>query len=1557
MRNIIAANPEIEFYYFSGVAEKGPPNAHAIAVSDHHRTMDGGIDASSICVPNAEYSLEGKAGDIGILLDMAAAVADTRRHFDIVDIPDYEPFYGLLPELLRLYGVTFDRAVQSLHGALTLSIGDLWQGPNTGNLSVLRAYERLAYRAADVRYGISQAYIRQLTAQEDLTGVVIDPFLAVNQADISWGEEYSAPPPTSSRRGRLPRGLRPQLNFVGRQDKIKGPDLFLYFVANLPLDRVGEINLYGHSVEIEGTRSATVLTQIAEQRGIKIHDNRPLPHRELLDIYATRRDITFITSRVDTFNLAAFESLLNGCPTVISKACGICDYLDEVWPDLPYVKFDPDNIWESLPAVVDVIDQYDEYRQRIAESLSSGPRPYGGDLASVLNAPATADGEARRKLAAIAAEIVQTVDRKNRPRSLASRITEAKEAARAHAIGHNTTDLSAHMPNVMRGVDGMNALCRQGARAFAGLSEVDSTIRELTQIVEQYRAERIGAFDLLARAEQVRGNDLLYAVYQARRFRLARRAEPKILESVRRILIDRGFPAEEKALQLMYRGAEEDVYEHLYSQRALCGPPGDDGIDFVEHFNRRENPRVAVLVSVYNAAEKLPQFVQGMRSFVPETLKGLEVIFVDSGSPDDSSAVLRRELSKPMATDRALDATIMRTTRRETIQAAWNRALTIVRAPYITFLGADEMMRPDSLEILAGILDREPGVDWVQGNAVVCEVNEHGTPVRDVMTYNRMLDRRFMHYLDCCYMGWVGGLYRRRVHDVAGYYNPTFRAAGDNEFKNRALPVMSVKTIPDVLGMFRNFPEERTTQSPLAEVEDLRAWYLPRSVGGMRYAFEGRDPCEAVELFFRCLSYRKTYMNIMCTDLDLALSVARFLELYHPDQFVNIQRHVPSVIRAANAYRELDGLISSPGGSPITTFAKARERADVIALEIARSEWELREGAPGIVLGLTNDNRHHQHHNVWKSVPNRYLVGRMLDFHDLAGPQDLAEVLSSCQSSDPLVDFETAWTTNQTEEVRRLFEETSLDLVLPVPDDDAAAAAAAAATVDALRRSKAHGKGLSLVVAGAAPRDPAWGGARIYVLGRARTLRPVLAAGRLPILPYWSPAAVTAMLPTAVDLLCSGKPMLVSRPMAARLATVAGDLSEAEADGSLIVCETIDDLAAQAAIYVRAPHQRRLAATKNARAHAARLRDASRGDGPIEATSAATTLPLGDDWLIEWDEETEAINRALHSLIELDAEAWPRRARLDTILSSTTARAKLAAIADALLVRKDAHALETSQSFFQILRRQPMATSVVAAVAQMYLKAPPPLTASQPERITKWKNADCDIAIPGTDAAWFHAALETFIRETHLPYLAGQGVRIVVLGVEPPPQAVDGVTILPPGCDEADHLQAARAILCLGDGQASLRPGSLDRFLPMLSYGKPLMGTPEALWFVEGRAAGLLVPTSAKALADDILDLLADESAAAVRAQVADAVRARLTEAAATKVELLAPVIAFDVMEETESAPEAENDEKMLAEAYWRRYPDVAADPEFGMSGTLGYAGAFEHYRRYGQQEERVWTP
>jgi hypothetical protein len=235
----------------------------------------------------------------------------------------------------------------------------------------------------------------------------------------------------------------------------------------------------------------------------------------------------------------------------------------------------------------------------------------------------------------------------------------------------------------------------------------------------------------------------------------------------------------------------------------------------------------------------------------------------------------------------------------------------------------------------------------------------------DIMTYDRRGYRQDLVYLETCYLSWVGALYRRSIHDRFGYYDESYRAAGDTEFKNRVMPHIRSAHVKLPLGVFNNYPEERTTQHPRAEIEDLRAWYLWRSPAGMDYAF-GRRPVEdAVALLRDCFAYRKSFCGHWSTDYDMALSLSDHL-LRRPDRPDFAAAAFQETRRAVRLIEELESLPSdllqpNAGLAPrLYGLAQLRE-----AQGLARRQKERLGLAETPRFDVFNDNRYEQHWWSW----------------------------------------------------------------------------------------------------------------------------------------------------------------------------------------------------------------------------------------------------------------------------------------------------------------------------------------------------------------------------------------------------------------------------------------------------------------------------------------------------------------------------------------------------------------------------------------------------------------
>jgi glycosyltransferase involved in cell wall biosynthesis len=292
--NLILNNPTIDFYCFgdAGASASLPQNAHFVQATDVHRRQSREFRLDEMLEGDPAEPLKRHPEELALLLDLAVA---------------------------------FDRVALSMHGALSMGIRDNWGEP--GDLSSLIEHEELLYRYCDIRYGIGRQYIADW---EEACGP------PAQLLDIS--KIYDVVPAARQRAARAPmRDAAPDLCFIGRQEKWKGPDLFLELCSQLPRDAFAEVRLYGPTVQLHGADSMEELRRLARFRSLDI-TNEVVDTGRIIERMRDDRMVVVLPSRRDTFNLVAIEALLSGCPTVVSTRCGVCDFLDTVYPGIPYVK-------------------------------------------------------------------------------------------------------------------------------------------------------------------------------------------------------------------------------------------------------------------------------------------------------------------------------------------------------------------------------------------------------------------------------------------------------------------------------------------------------------------------------------------------------------------------------------------------------------------------------------------------------------------------------------------------------------------------------------------------------------------------------------------------------------------------------------------------------------------------------------------------------------------------------------------------------------------------------------------------------------------------------------------------------------------------------------------------------------------------------------------------------------------------------------------------------------------------------------------------------------------
>ena len=879
-RKLFAAGPDARFTYVLSqepVTFPRPSHIAAIHCGRECGTQTTATDPES-CWAQAFANAERIAAAIG------------PREFDILEIPDYRADLLLLPWAMQQLGAQINKIVVSLHRRVSRSIQLGWDRSARAQQygHQFDEWERLLFAAADVRYGFSRENLEDWSRDCSLgRNSLNSERTAAGSHRYEGGSlesRYLSPLTLIERPKLFPAAAGsgpPAVSFLGRLDRHRGADRFLDFVWQLPRSSYSGIDVVGETVHGEFKREAIdFLREIAESRELDVRfqaSGSLIPS----DKSSVGRSVLISPAWYDPGHWSILEALLSGCPAVIGPGA-VRRLLDDELPTLPYVRFEPEDSPGNARRTVELLTNYDRARDVLRDGINAMAPPLREPTLPTIYAREPQFDYAARNRVALKYDEQSALSRRSRPGIVGRAFRACVGEVSLQTVGRKLRE---------HNLTWMVALAHwRRTRKLANLPESTAEDRrhKIHKLEEATGGERFGRawiWASLSRLEFANGRDLVGAAYALRTMRLTGRDILGQLTQVATTLRQNGFEREAIVADLMY-GPATTVQRHTrqlaWLDDCLKRHAANPSIEFERVDDRRgsANPRAAIIVSLYNAASKTPRFLDALLDQTLLQRGQVELILVDSGSPaDEYNAIVghRCFTSSP--------SVYLRTAARETIQQAWNRGLTVARAPYVTMLGVDESILPDCLELLGGELDRRPDLDWIQSNCVTYDTDAHGNYLREEM----FSDRRGYHpelvRLDTNYLSWVGALYRRNLHERLGYYDPSYRGSGDKEFKNRLLPYIKTDCYPRTLGVFWNYPDIRASQYPLAEIEDLRAWQLFRTSAGVEYSHRNNSPREIVQGATHALKYRRSFRRELSTDLEYGYRLLDYANRRDPESF------------------------------------------------------------------------------------------------------------------------------------------------------------------------------------------------------------------------------------------------------------------------------------------------------------------------------------------------------------------------------------------------------------------------------------------------------------------------------------------------------------------------------------------------------------------------------------------------------------------------------------------------------------------------------------------------
>lgn len=228
-------------------------------------------------------------------------------------------------------------------------------------------------------------------------------------------------------------------------------------------------------------------------------------------------------------------------------------------------------------------------------------------------------------------------------------------------------------------------------------------------------------------------------------------------------------------------------------------------------------PKVSAIVSTYNSEKFLRGCLEDLTNQTLYKNGELEIIVIDSKSEQNEKQIVSEFQGKYP------QIIYHQTESRETLYAAWNRAIALAKGDYITNANTDDRRRQDASEVMAEYLDKNPDVAVVYGDQLITQ-NENET--FDNTQANRRWNWPEFSYEELerrCILG-PQPMWRKSLHEKYGNFREELQVAGDYEFWLRVGKTEKIVKLQQVFGLYYEHPRGLEKSSPTMVREVRQIW-------------------------------------------------------------------------------------------------------------------------------------------------------------------------------------------------------------------------------------------------------------------------------------------------------------------------------------------------------------------------------------------------------------------------------------------------------------------------------------------------------------------------------------------------------------------------------------------------------------------------------------------------------------------------------------------------------------------------------------------------------------
>jgi hypothetical protein len=250
-------------------------------------------------------------------------------------------------------------------------------------------------------------------------------------------------------------------------------------------------------------------------------------------------------------------------------------------------------------------------------------------------------------------------------------------------------------------------------------------------------------------------------------------------------------------------------------------------------------PQVSVVIPVWNGERYLREAIE---SLLGQNLKSLEIVVIDDGSTDGTSAILQEYANNALIR-------IHRQTNQGLV-AALNTGLRIAQSNYIARLDADDVCMPGRLAAQLRYLEGHPDVLAVGGALEM--IDEHGRskgrrayPVGQIAATSGMLKG--------CTLAHPAVMMRKDAVQKVGGYRAVFRHAEDYDLWLRLIERGPVDNLAEILIKYRIHPESVTQKHGISQSLSAAAALVAhrRRAQGLPDPFDGLESALKIEVILQ----------------------------------------------------------------------------------------------------------------------------------------------------------------------------------------------------------------------------------------------------------------------------------------------------------------------------------------------------------------------------------------------------------------------------------------------------------------------------------------------------------------------------------------------------------------------------------------------------------------------------------------------------------------------------------------------------------------------------------